>query len=86
MGEVITTLPRINVKNIYMKQLRKVKLLSQSDNIITAPSLKPLPKSLPAVSFMHSTVLDQEGSVVMLWTPTEEDIVFEIQVRRKKYH
>lgn len=33
-----------------------------------------------AGSLMHRAVLDTEGKYVMLWTPGEEDITFEIQV------
>ncbi|XP_050715576.1 uncharacterized protein LOC126998176 [Eriocheir sinensis] len=65
--------------------LRSQGKLTISDTVFTAPSLKPLPKSLPVVSFMHSAVLDQQGSVVMLWSPREEDIVFEIQAGAKGY-
>lgn len=29
---------------------------------------------------MHRAVMDREGKYVMLWTPGDEDIVFEVQV------
>ncbi|ROT77268.1 dopamine beta hydroxylase [Penaeus vannamei] len=53
-------------------------------------ALKPEPKSCSknqelAGSLMHRAVLDTEGKYVMLWTPGEEDITFEIQVATKGY-
>lgn len=38
------------------------------------------------MTFMHSVVLDQQGSYVLLWTPRKDDIVFEVQVSTCKTH
>ncbi|XP_042880997.1 uncharacterized protein LOC122258825 [Penaeus japonicus] len=41
--------------------------------------------SLPGAGLMHRAVLDREGQYVMLWTPGDEDIVFEVQAETKGY-
>ncbi|XP_047468421.1 uncharacterized protein LOC125024667 [Penaeus chinensis] len=38
-----------------------------------------------AGSLIHRAIMDSEGKYVMLWTPGEEDIVFEVQVATKGY-
>ncbi|KAK8380027.1 hypothetical protein O3P69_016584 [Scylla paramamosain] len=60
-------------------------LLLGKGGTITAPDLQPLQESLPEVTFMHSVVLDQQGSYVLLWTPRKEDVVFEVQVGTTGY-
>ncbi|KAG0721915.1 DBH-like monooxygenase protein 1 [Chionoecetes opilio] len=60
-------------------------IFRRGDTVITAPSLKPLPSTMPEVTFMHTLVLDTQGSFLMLWTPREDDIVFEIQVGTTGY-
>ncbi|ROT68033.1 hypothetical protein C7M84_013854, partial [Penaeus vannamei] len=66
---------------------RNVNMNSMKPQEMTYPkfeALKPEPKSCSknqelAGSLMHRAVLDTEGKYVMLWTPGEEDITFEIQ-------
>ncbi|MPC37085.1 DBH-like monooxygenase protein 1 [Portunus trituberculatus] len=60
-------------------------ILMGKSSTITAPDLQPLQDPLPEVSFMHSVVLDQQGSYVLLWTPRKEDVVFEVQVGTTGY-
>ena len=37
---------------------------------------------LPPMNYSHMVVLDQNNAFVMLWTPRENDIEIEIQVRK----
>ena len=37
-------------------------------------------------SFVHSAILDQDGSYLMLWTPLENKIDFEVQVRQLNFN
>ncbi|XP_047476487.1 DBH-like monooxygenase protein 1 [Penaeus chinensis] len=40
---------------------------------------------LPPMAFRHFAVLDQRGDFHLLWTPGEQDVVFEIQVATRGY-
>lgn len=57
-----------------------VAMVLLSEGKVSQGLLSTTNSRLPEVDFIHRVEMDQQGAFFLLWTPREEDIIFEVQV------